>query len=189
MTFATKRDFAEALTKTSLGLPGTSAAGSRGPGGSPTPGSPPGSPRLPAARRSTRPRPVGAGVADEEVRRLAHPCPSAHNPLLSRRSTTRGKAAGDSTHVGPTVGLTNVKLWLEFCSNLGVSATLAMELRGSGARCPALDGECSGSACSGVGARPPWRILSTSIRGVIVAFGLNVRVDRLCSYWVTGRVV
>jgi hypothetical protein len=122
VTFATKRDFAEALTKTSLGLPGASAAGSRGPGGSPTPGSPPGSPRLLAARRSTRPRPVGAVVADEEVRRLAHPPPSAQERHLRMRSTTTGKAVGERALrlvLPPAVGLTTVELWLQLANSLG----------------------------------------------------------------------
>jgi hypothetical protein len=47
------------------------------------------------------PGPVGAGVADEEVRRLGHPPPSAHNRLSRHRSTTTGKAAGDPTGLLP----------------------------------------------------------------------------------------
>jgi hypothetical protein len=45
-----------------------------------------------------RPRPVGAGVADKEVRRRAHSAPSAQQRHSHVRSTTTGKAVGDQAH-------------------------------------------------------------------------------------------
>jgi hypothetical protein len=58
---------------------------------------------------------IGAGVADEEVRRPAHPSPSAQPRHLTLRSTTTAKAVVDSPHHAgfpPAVGVTNVEQWL-----------------------------------------------------------------------------
>jgi len=70
----------------------------------------PGSPRLPAASRSTRRRPVAAGVTDEDSADWSIR-PSGPQGASGPQDYHKGTAARPSA-VGLTVGLTTAELWL-----------------------------------------------------------------------------
>jgi hypothetical protein len=86
------------------------------------------------------------------------------------------------------LGLTNVELWLQFGFELPAGlGDLGNRVEGVGDRRPALDGDAQDLLAQVSGARPPWRILSTSICGAIVPFGPKRKV--LTDYAATALLV